>query len=134
METTVSVSIDVPDLAAGIAFYSQALDFSKVGEPYPGVATMRRGTFECCLLEKRPGTRPSIKTAERRRYERHWTPVHLDVHVDDLARALARAVAAGAVSEQVFEHPEHGGAAFCSDPFGHGFCLIERPPQPGTAT
>jgi predicted enzyme related to lactoylglutathione lyase len=50
----------------------------------------------------------------------------LDIHVDDLEIALAKALAAGATREQVFENPEHGSVAFCSDPFGHGFCLIER--------
>ena len=30
------------------------------------------------------------------------------------------------VVEQRFNNPKHGSAAFCSDPFGHGFCLIER--------
>jgi predicted enzyme related to lactoylglutathione lyase len=61
-----------------------------------------------------------------RHYERHWTPVHLDIHVDNLATALERAIKAGAKKEQVFESPEHGSAAFCSDPFGHGFCLLEK--------
>jgi hypothetical protein len=26
----------------------------------------------------------------------------------------------------VFENAKHGSADFCSDPFGHGFCLIQR--------
>jgi predicted enzyme related to lactoylglutathione lyase len=52
--------------------------------------------------------------------------VHLDIHVDDLEAALAKALDAGATREQVFENPEHGSVAFCSDPFGHGFCLIAR--------
>jgi hypothetical protein len=56
----------------------------------------------------------------RRKYERHWTPVHLDFHVDDLHAAL------GAGREQVFEHVDHGSAALCTDPFGHGFCLLQR--------
>lgn len=63
---------------------------------------------------------------DTRRSERHWTPVHLDIHVDDLRVALKRALAAGAKQEQWFEDAEHGSAAFCSDPFGHGFCLIQR--------
>jgi hypothetical protein len=33
---------------------------------------------------------------------------------------------AGAKKEQLFENAEHGSAAFCSDPFGHGFCLIQK--------
>jgi uncharacterized glyoxalase superfamily protein PhnB len=69
---------------------------------------------------------PSPSTDERRRYERHWTPVHIDVHVADVKAALARAIEAGASQEQLFESTEHGSAAFCSDPFGHGFCLLEE--------
>lgn len=123
---TASISIDVPDLEAGLRFYTQALGFAKVSEPYPGVAVMRADAVEICLLHKAPGTKPSPQTSDTRRYERHWTPVHLDFHVDDLKATLAQAVAAGAVAEQVFDNPGHGSAAFCCDPFGHGFCLIQR--------
>jgi predicted enzyme related to lactoylglutathione lyase len=52
--------------------------------------------------------------------------VHMDIHVDDLKAALEKAVDSGAKREQLFENPKHGSVAFCSDPFGHGFCLIER--------
>jgi predicted enzyme related to lactoylglutathione lyase len=79
-----------------------------------------------CLLEKAPGSKPSPNTVDTRAYQRHWTPVHLDFHVESLSEAVERAIAAGAVVEQRFENPNHGSAAFCSDPFGHGFCLIER--------
>lgn len=124
---SVSVSVDVPDLGAGIRFYSQAFGFSKVAEPVPGaVAVLRAGDAEICLLQKAAGSAPSPLTEETRHYGRHWTPVHLDLHVDDLTAALAKALEAGATKEQVFENPEHGSAAFCSDPFGHGFCLIQR--------
>ena len=123
---SVNISIDVPNLAEGVRFYSDAFGFSKVAEPVPGVAVMKIGTTTVCLLEKGAGSKPSPKTQDVRRYERHWTPVHLDIHVEDLAQARARAVRAGAIEEQVFVNPEHGSAAFCSDPFGHGFCLIER--------
>ncbi len=123
---SMSVSIDVPDMAEGVRFYSDAFGFTRVSEPIPGVVVMAAGAAHICLLEKRAGTQPSSRTQDQRRYERHWTPVHLDFHVDDLRAALARAVGAGAIEEQVFENPEHGSAAFCSDPFGHGFCLIAR--------
>ena len=126
MTTTVSISIDVPDLAAGVAFYTRAFGFAEAARPFPGLVVLKAGTAEICLLEKRAGSRPSNNTTDTRRYERHWTPVHLDVHVDDLDVALAEAIAAGALQEQVFRNPEHGSAAFCSDPFGHGFCLIQR--------
>jgi predicted enzyme related to lactoylglutathione lyase len=84
------------------------------------------GDMSICLLEKAPGSKPSPNTVDARSYQRHWTPVHLDFHVDDLNEAVDRAVAAGAVVEQRFNHP-NGSAAFCSDPFGHGFCLLSRP-------
>lgn len=123
---SVSVSVDVPNLADGVRFYSEAFGFSKTAEPIPGVAVLRAEHSEICILEKAAGSVPSPLTKETRRYERHWTPVHLDLYVDNLKTALARALKAGAKQEQLFENPEHGSAAFCSDPFGHGFCLIER--------
>ena len=63
--------------------------------------------------------------ADRRRYERHWTPLHLDVVVADVERALARAVAAGATAESAIREEPFGRFVTLADPFGHGFCLIE---------
>jgi predicted enzyme related to lactoylglutathione lyase len=126
MTITVSVSIDVPDLAEGIAFYSGAFGFTKKAQPLPTVAVLHGLNMELCLLEKPAGSKPAPKTEDQRKFERHWTPVHLDFHVDNLAAALERVEALGAKREQVFENVEHGSAAFCSDPFGHGFCLLER--------
>jgi predicted enzyme related to lactoylglutathione lyase len=123
---SVSVSIDVPNLADGVRFYSEAFGFSKKSEPVPGVAVLSAGAGEICLLEKLAGSSPSADTKDTRRYDRHWTPVHMDLHVDDLKETLERALKAGAKQEQLFEDPEHGSVAFCCDPFGHGFCLIQR--------
>jgi uncharacterized glyoxalase superfamily protein PhnB len=123
---SLSVSIDVPNLTEGIRFYAAAFGFEKVSEPIPGIVVLRNGDAELLLLEKEAGTKPSISTRDKRRYERHWTPVHIDIHVDDFKAALAKAIEAGATREQLFENSEHGSVAFCSDPFGHGFCLIER--------
>ena len=123
---SISLSIDVPDMARGIRFYAEAFGFSKVAEPYPGVAVLKAGDTTITLLEKREQTKPSPKTRDVRRYDRHWTPVHVDFHVEDVKAALERAVRAGATQEQFFEHPVHGSAAFCADPFGHGFCILGR--------
>lgn len=130
MSTTVSISIDVPTLAEGVAFYSGAFGFTMKYEPVPGVAVLEGLNMELCLLEKPAGSQPAPGTDERRRYERHWSPVHLDFHVDDLHASLEKALALGAKREQLFENAEHGSAAFCSDPFGHGFCLLERKHKP----
>lgn len=126
MTISVSVSIDVPRLDEGFRFYSEAFGFSKVSEPYPGVLVLRAGEAELLLLEKADGSAPSRHTNEKRHYGRHWTPVHIDFHVDDFNATLATALAAGAKQEQLFETPGRPSVAFCSDPFGHGFCLIER--------
>lgn len=123
---SIGISIDVPNLAEGVRFYSEAFGFSKAAEPVPDVVVMKLGATTVCLLQKVAGSEPSPRTQDVRRYERHWTPVHLDIHVDDLAQARERVVRAGGIEEQVFMNPEHGSAAFCADPFGHGFCLIER--------
>ena len=126
---TASTSIDVPDLAAGERFYADTLDFVTVAAPFKGVAVMRSGGVEIALLEKAAGSRPAPGSDDVRRYERHWTPVHIDFHVTDLDDRLARVAAAGGIVEQVHGHPKHGKVAFCSDPFGHGFCLLERPAE-----
>lgn len=126
MTITVSISIDLPSLTDGVVFYSGAFGFTKKSQPVPGVAVLEGLNMELCLLEKPAGSRPAPDTNDRRKYERHWSPVHLDFHVDDLDATLKRVVALGAKREQVFENPEHGSAAFCSDPFGNGFCLLER--------
>jgi len=123
---TGSMSIDVPSPDEGARFYGEAFGLVKVVEPAPGVLVMGLGNLEVCLLAKPAGSRPSPNTSDTRRYDRHWTPVHLDFHVDDVKAAMARVRDAGGAVEQVFENPEHGAAAFCSDPFGHGFCLLER--------
>ena len=122
----IEICIDVPDLARGVEFYAAAFGFATVSQPYPGVAIVANGTTRLTLLEKPEMTKPSPHSMDLRRYHRHWTPVHLDFHVADLRSALDRAIKAGAVKEQSFESVEHGSAAFCADPFGNGFCLLER--------
>ena len=123
---SVSVSVDVPSLEDGIRFYAQAFGFEKISEPYPGVAVIRADGAQLLLLAKRTGTSPCPGSPATRHYDRHWTPVHIDIHVDEFKSALARAINAGAVQEHLFEVAGRPAVAFCCDPFGHGFCLIEN--------
>lgn len=127
MNAAISISIDVPNLEAGVAFYTAAFGLAEKFRPVPGVAVLGGLNVDLCILEKAAGSQPSPNTKDSRKYERHWTPVHLDISVNDLPAALLRVEALGAKREQVFENPEHGSAAFCADPFGHGFCLLARP-------
>ena len=75
------------------------------------------------LLQKPEGSLGAGKVP--RRYDRHWTPVHLDVVVDNLEAALTRAMAAGAWLECEIRDHTWGKIAVLADPFGHGFCLIQ---------
>lgn len=117
------VNIDVPDLEAGVAFYTAAFGLT-VGRRFGGeVVELTGWPAPLYLLSKAAGT---VGAGDSRRdYARHWTPVHLDVVVDDVAAALARAVAAGATAEGGIRTAVWGKLAQLADPFGHGLCLIE---------
>jgi predicted enzyme related to lactoylglutathione lyase len=75
------------------------------------------------LLQKPEGSHGAGESL--RHYDRHWTPVHVDVVVDDIAAAASRAVAAGARVETDVRTEVWGKIVVLADPFGHGFCLIE---------
>ena len=117
------VNIDVPDLARATAFYERAFGLVVTRRLGADVVELSGWPIRVYLLEKAAG---SIGAGdEPRRYERHWTPVHLDVVVDDLGAALARALAAGAQAETEIRVHAWGKIVVLADPFGHGFCLIE---------
>ena len=122
---TLLVNIDVDDLAKAIRFYGAALGL-KVGRRFGTAGVEMLGyPVPIYLLLKRQGTAAAATTDERRTYERHWTPVHLDFVVDDIAAAVEQAVAAGARLEEPIANHEWGKLALMSDPFGHGFCLLQ---------
>lgn len=120
------VCIDVDELDAGIAFYTNALGLSPGRRSGDAWVEMLGGPVALDLLAKPPGT-AAFPTGTRalRAYERHWTPVHLDVVVDDVEAAVRRAVEAGAKLEVPTARQAWGRIATLADPFGHGFCLIQ---------
>lgn len=120
---TVLVNIDVPDLVRAVAFYTQAFGLV-VGRRFGSQGAELSGwPVPVWLLEKAAGTVAAPRC--ERTYERHWTPVHLDVVVDDMDEALSRAIAAGARVEHEVRTEIWGKIAVLADPFGHGLCLIE---------
>lgn len=119
------VNIDVPDLAAAVAFYTGAFGFT-VGRRFGDAAVELLGAgVPVYLLQKAPGTTAAPATSMTRDYARHWTPVHLDIAVDDLEAALARARAAGATVEGPVREASWGRMALLADPWGHGFCVLK---------
>ena len=102
--------------------FSWAAPFFKAGRSLlafgSNSAVKRTRILRAAYLE---GSKPT-PTDQTRGYSRHWTPVHLDLHVEDFDGTVAKAVEAGASIEQTHSKPK--AVAFCSDPFGNGFCVI----------
>ncbi len=121
---TVHVSIDVPDLDAGLRFYQTVFGFTETARPFPTMAIVDAHNLTVCMHQKATGTTPAPGTDDARDYQRHWTPVHLDLHVADFDATVDRVRAAGGLVEQEFRDHGPKPAAFCSDPFGNGFCVI----------
>jgi len=119
-----AVTIDVPQMDEGLKFYRDALGLTEVARPFPSYIILQCGMAKIGLMEKAAGSKPAKGSDDVRRYDRHWTPVHIDFHVEDFEGVLAKALSAGAICEQKFEGGTHPPVAFCSDPFGHGFCII----------
>jgi predicted enzyme related to lactoylglutathione lyase len=120
------VCIDVDDLDSGVAFYTRALGLTLGLREDGAWAELLGAPCPIDLLAKPPGTAalPS-GTRALRDYERHWTPVHLDLVIDDIDAAVRRAVDAGAKLERDIEARAWGAIAILADPFGHGFCLLQ---------
>jgi predicted enzyme related to lactoylglutathione lyase len=123
--TELLVNIDVPDIEAGTAFYTEGLGFSLVRILGGRVAEMRLADCRMYLLAKDAGSNAVRGTALSRNYSRHWTPVHLDLAVDDIALATVRACESGATLESGPTSHAWGTISELSDPFGNGFCLIQ---------
>jgi predicted enzyme related to lactoylglutathione lyase len=125
MTPHVLINIDVDDLDRGVAFYTSAFPV-QVGRRFGAFAVeLTGGASPIYLLAKAAGTGASPVSAERRRYARHWTPVHLDFVVPDLDAALRTVLSAGATLDGEPVTHKWGRIAHLADPFGHGLCLIE---------
>jgi catechol 2,3-dioxygenase-like lactoylglutathione lyase family enzyme len=119
-----SVSIDVPDMDQGLGFYRDALGLTEIARPIPTYVILDCGGAHIGIMAKAAGSHPAPGSDDVRRYTRHWTPVHIDFHVEDLDAVLPRLLEAGALCEHRFDAPGRPPIAFCSDPFGNGFCLV----------
>jgi len=122
------VNIDVPDLGRAADFYAAVWGVSAGRRIGDGVVEMLGLEAPIYLVAAPPGGVPAPGAAPRR-YDRHWSPVHLDIAVDDLDAAAARAAAAGAQPETAVRCEPYGRIATFADPFGHGFCLIQFTPE-----
>jgi predicted enzyme related to lactoylglutathione lyase len=121
----VLLNLDVDDIERAIAFYTSALDF-KIGRRFDsGFVELLGAQAPLYLLLKPADSQPFDGALQPRQYARHWTPLHLDFVVPELDSAVSRALAAGAKLEASPMQHAYGRIALLSDPFGHGFCLIQ---------
>jgi predicted enzyme related to lactoylglutathione lyase len=119
------VNLDVGDLEKAALFYQSAFGLS-VGRRFGDSGVELLGSSApIYLLVKSPGTPASSTTSQIRKYDRHWTPVHLDFVVKDIEAAVQRAVSAGAILESPISGHKWGRLALMADPFGHGFCFVQ---------
>jgi predicted enzyme related to lactoylglutathione lyase len=119
------VNIDVPELASAIKFYTSAMGLTLSRILDEDVAELTGGSCIIYLLAHAAGSVPASSVAEVRRYSRHWTPVHMDFVVDDIGKSARQAISAGAIQETGCVEWRGSKCMTFSDPFGHGFCLIQ---------
>ncbi len=120
------VNIDVDDPEKAITFYRSAFDLRLGRRLFGGtVVEMLGASSNVYLLTKPSGSSASPQVSLPRDYHRHWTPVHLDFEVEDVDAAVQRALAAGAKIDDKVQTFSWGRIAKMSDPFGHGFCILQ---------
>lgn len=122
--TQVHLSIDVPELDDGVDFYSRAFELEETSRPLPSLAILSAENAQLCIHAKPAGSQPTPRPGADRAYSRHWTSMHADFHVEHFEECVARVVRQGGRLEQLHRLPGQPSAAFCSDPFGNGFCVI----------
>lgn len=119
----ISVCIDVSKMKKAIQFYCKALGCKlvKEGEEYTELSA---DGLKMYLIERAAGTNPLVVGEAARNYERHWTPIHLDFAVPNIEQCVASILEMGGVREGE-ESGDWGSAAYCADPFGNGFCVMQ---------
>jgi len=120
-----TVSIDVSDLKKAEAFYIEALGCKKVRDQGESMVVLSVENSDIYLQEKPAGSKPVPSNNMVRDYDRHWTPVHLDFICENVDELVAKIVELGGR----YEGGDSGGwgsIAYCADPFGNGFCVINE--------
>jgi len=121
----VSISIDVADLKQAETFYVEALGCVKLRDQGVDMVVLSTENCELYLQEKAAGTKPFEVSETSRDYKQHWTPVHLDFLTENVDEAVKKILELGG-SHEGGESGDWGSIAYCADPFGNGFCVINE--------
>ena len=119
-----SVSIDVSDLKQAETFYIEALGCKKLRDQ-GGMSVISVENCDIYLQEKEVGSKAVPTETIERNYSRHWTPVHIDFLAENVNEIVERVLKLGGRHEGG-DNGEWGSIAYCSDPFGNGFCVIKE--------
>lgn len=117
------INLDVPDLQAAETLYRQAFGLTTGRRFGDDVVELLGAQAPIYLIRAVAGSDGA--PGSPRHYDRHWTPVHLDVVVEDLDAALATAIQAGLHPETSIREARWGRIVRLADPFGHGWCLLQ---------
>ena len=121
----ISVSIDVSNLNQAETFYVEALGCKKLRDQGSDMTVLSTENCDIYLQEKHEGSKPLLSSEVVRDYSRHWTPVHLDFLAKNVDELVEKIVRLGGRHEGG-ESGEWGSIAYCADPFGNGFCIINE--------
>jgi predicted enzyme related to lactoylglutathione lyase len=121
----VSISIDVSNLKQAEIFYIEALGCTKLRDQGEKMLVISTANCDIYLQEKEAGTHPVPASSLVRDYQRHWTPVHLDFLTENVDEVVEKVLQLGGKYEGG-ERGDWGSIAYCSDPFGNGFCVIDE--------
>ena len=121
----VSISIDVSDLNKAETFYVNALGCKKLRDQGGDMVVLATENCDIYLQEKPVESKPTPVEEIVRDYRRHWTPVHLDFLTDQIEEVVRKIVDQGGLHEGG-DSGDWGSIAYCSDPFGNGFCVINE--------
>ncbi len=121
----ISVSIDVSNLKQAETFYVEALGCKKIRDQGSNMVVLSTENCDVYLMEKEAGTRPFMSSEVSRDYNRHWTPIHLDFITKNVDVIVEKILQLGGLHEGG-ESGDWGSIAYCADPFGNGFCVIDE--------
>lgn len=119
-----SISIDVSDLKQAEHFYTEALGCKKLRDQ-GGMSVISVENCDIYLQEKKEGSKAIPNETIERSYSRHWTPVHIDFLTENVDEIVDKILKLGGKHEGG-ESGDWGKIAYCSDPFGNGFCIINE--------
>jgi len=121
----ISVSIDVSNLKQAETFYTEALGCKKIRDQGSDMVVLATENCDIYLQEKKAGSKPLTSSETIRNYKRHWTPVHLDFLTKNIDEVVKNILKLGGLHEGG-DSGDWGSIAYCADPFGNGFCVINE--------